>query len=349
MTHLDPTPQPPQRPIGARIRARSAVAASGLVVLAALAACSGSGEAAGPSSSTTTSTTRPARTSTTSEATTTTDDLGNLSEDDCVDAEQVAELVGHPVERRLSFGSNGGEVNYSYEGCGYDVAAVEGSVTIARLSGDGLDGPDLYDALEADAAASSDEDGFEKVDDLGDEAYRDGRRLVVLHGPQVLLLAYSPTGDSDDRNPDRALRVAMAVLPLDASGDPLDCDPIGAALEDEFGPVERTVLGGGIDAVNDATLEYQNCTVTFADGGEADVGVADAGPFAAWVAGKRDSVFSTTFEATSVGELRAFDNGDDLIVDDGGKPLRVTTNNLGITDEEAADLRVSLAEAALGS
>jgi acyl carrier protein len=61
------------------------------------------------------------------------------------------------------------------------------------------------------------------------------RRLVVLDGPQVLLLAYSPTGDSDDRNPDKALRVAMAVLPLDVSGDPIDCDVLGAALEDEFG------------------------------------------------------------------------------------------------------------------
>ncbi len=164
---------------------------------------------------------------------------------------------------------------------------------------------------------------------------------MVLHGPQVLLLAYSPTGDSDDRNPDKALRVAMAVLPIDVSGDPLDCDVVGEALVDEFGAVDRTMSGGGIDAVNDATLEYQNCTITFEDGGEADVGVADAAPFAEWVAGKKDSVFSTTFEATSVGELRAFDNGDELFVDEGDQPLRVSTDELDLDRRgrrRAADL-----------
>jgi hypothetical protein len=253
------------------------------------------------------------------------------------------------VDRTLLLGGSGGEVSYSYEGCSYDLEGTEGSVGIVRLSGDDLDGPELYDALESAAAAASDEDGFERIDDLGDEAYRDGRKLVVLHGPQVLLLAYSPTGDSDDRNPDKALRVAMAVLPLDVSGNPIDCDVVGEALVDEFGAVDQTMPGGGIDAVNDATLEYQNCTITFDDGGEADVGVADAAPFAQWVAGKADSLFSTTFEATSVGELRAFDNGDELFVDEGEQPLRVSTDDLDLTDEAAAELRISVAEVALGS
>jgi hypothetical protein len=291
------------------------------------------------------------RTSTTSEpsSSTTEDDGGFLSEDDCLAPEDVAALVGSPVERTLSLGGSGGEVSYSYEGCSYDVEGTEGSVGIVRLSGEGLDGPELYDALEADAAAASDEDGFERIDDLGDEAYRNGRKLVVLHGPQVLLLAYSPTGDSDDRDPDKALRVAMAVLPVDLSGDSIDCDVVGEALVDEFGTVDRTMPGGGIDAVNDATLEYQNCTITFDDGGEADVGVADAAPFAAWAAGKRDSVFSTTFEATSVGELRAFDNGDELYVDEGDQPLRVSTDDLDLADEAAAELRISVAEVALGA
>ncbi|MBX3284589.1 MAG: hypothetical protein KF703_04525 [Actinobacteria bacterium] len=349
MFHLDPTPIPTIRPIGARSRARSAVVASGLASLLVLAACSGSGQAEGPTAATSTSK-PPGTTTTESRRTTTTEgDDDVVDEEQCVPTEVVAEVVGQPVERQLSFGGSGGEVSYSYAGCSYDVADGDGSVGIGRVSGEELDGPELYDALEADAAASSDEDGFERVDDLGDEAYRDGRRLVVLHGPQVLLLAYTPTGDTDDRNPDDALRVAMAVLDLDASADPIDCDPIGDALVDEFGSVESTSGGGGFDSVNDATLEYQSCTITFDDGGEAEVGVADAGPFADWVAGKRDSIFNTTFEATSVGELRAFDNGDELFVDDGDRPLRVTTDELGLADEAAAELRISLAEAALGA
>jgi hypothetical protein len=303
-----------------------------------------------PSASSTTAAERTTTTTDTDRTTTTTTDDGDfITEDDCVETEVVADLVGAPVERTLSFGGWGGEVSYSYEGCSYDIGDTDAEVGIVRISGDGLDGPELYDALEADAAAESDEDGFEQIDDLGDEAYRDGRRLVVLHGPHVLLLAYTPTGDSDDRNPDKALRMAMAVLPLDVSGNPLDCEMFATALEDEFGPVADTMPGSGFDGVNDVSLEYQNCTVEFDDGGEADIGVADAAPFADWVAGKADSLFSATFEATSVGELRAFDNGDELFVDEGEQPLLVKTDDLDLTDEEAAALRLSLAEVALGS
>lgn len=350
MRHLDPLPTRQERPAVTRSRVRSAVAATGMVFLGALVACSGSGEATGTSSSTTSTTSEPrSTTSTAAGRTTTTAGTDFVTEDDCVPDDEVATVVGGQVDLTVSFGGSSGEIGYSYEGCSYDVVGTEGSVGIVRLSNDGLDGAELYDALEAAAAASSDEDGFEQIDDLGDEAYRDGRKLVVLHGPQVLLLAYSPTGDSDDRNPDKALRVALAVLPIDLSGKPIGCDAVGAALVDEFGPVASTMPGGGVDAVNDASLEYQNCTITFDDGGEADVGVADAAPFAEWVAGKKDSVFSTTFEATSVGELRAFDNGDELFVDDGAQPLRVSSDDLDLGDEEAAELRLSLAELAVGS
>lgn len=353
MHHLDLSPTPSRRPTGARRRARSTLAAVGLVGLGALAAaCSGSGEGAttaSTSSTTTSGSPRSSSTTTTTADGTTTTEPDYLTEADCVPDDEVATVVGGQVDLTVSFGGSSGEIGYSYEGCSYDVVGTEGSVGIVRLSNDGLDGAELYDALEAAAAASSDEDGFEQIDDLGDEAYRDGRKLVVLHGPQVLLLAYSPTGDSDDRNPDKALRVALAVLPIDLSGKPIDCDAVGAALVDEFGPVASTMPGGGVDAVNDASLEYQNCTITFDDGGEADVGVADAAPFAEWVAGKKDSVFSTTFEATSVGELRAFDNGDELFVDDGAQPLRVSSDDLDLGDEEAAELRLSLAELAVGS
>lgn len=349
MRHLDPTPAGLRRPTATRRRVRSAVAVAALMLLGAVAGCSGSGQAASTASSTTSTTDAPRSTTSTAPENTTTTEAEFITEDDCVSAEEVGEVVGAPVDLRLSFGGSGGTVSYSYQGCGYDVGETDGSVSMARLRGEGIETSALYDALESEAAKESDEDGFERIDDLGDEAYRDGRDLVVLHGPQVLLLGYSPTGGFDDHDPDKALRVAMAVLPVDVSGDPIDCDVLGAALVDEFGPVDQTTMGSGIDGVNDATLEYQNCTVTFDDGSEAQVGVADAAPFAEWVAGKKDSMFSATFDATSVGELQAFDNGDELFVDDGDQPLRVTADELDLTDEEAAELRISLAELALGA
>ena len=63
-----------------------------------------------------------------------------FTEDECVATAEVAEVVGSPVERQMSFGGHGGEVSYSSEGCSYDLEGTSSSVDISRLSGDGLEG-----------------------------------------------------------------------------------------------------------------------------------------------------------------------------------------------------------------
>ena len=184
---------------------------------------------------------------------------------------------------------------------------------------------------------------------LGREAYRDGRTLAVRRDGQILFLSYTPTGNGDDDDPDKALRVATAVEPLKLSATRIECDPVAKALVDEFGPVDHILTGAGVDGIGNTTVKSQLCTVAFADGGEAEIGVAPAAHWKAWVAAKRAAATGAAYEQVSLGEQAAFDTGDALTVDDGDQPLRVTTDGLPLSPAAAARARVALAEAALGS
>ena len=330
---------------------RSAACAVVLIVVVVLAGCSTSGSDA---ASTTTKVSKPTTTEKRVEKTTTTavDDDGPTQEPiaGCPDPADVAKIVGSPVDQSQAVGSTfGSEISYRADGCSYDLADDKGSVKVQRLTADGTDSSQLFAKIETASAKDADENGFEKVDDLGDDAYRNGTELVVRHDDQILFLSYTPTGDSDDENPDKALRVATSVLPLKMSSTQIECDPVGKALVDEFGAVDHALTGGGVVGVNDVSISTQNCTVVFKDKGEASVAVAPADQWKAWVAAKKGSGFRAVFNETSVGELAAFDTGEKLFVDDGDKPLVITTEGLKVSEAKAAEIRLAVAELAVGS
>ena len=328
-----------------------AAAAIALTVAVGLAGCSTSGSEAAP---TTTKVAKPTTTEKQVEQTTTTSEVDDGPTQDpiagCPDPADVAKIVASPVDQSQAVGSTfGSDVSYRADGCSYDLADDKGSVKVQRLTADGTDSSQLFGKIETAAAKDSDQNGFEQIDDLGDDAYRNGTELVVLDNDQILFLTYTPTGDSDDENPDKALRVATSVLPLKMSAKAIDCDPIGKALVDEFGPVDHTLTGGGVVGVNDVSINTQNCTVVFKDKGEASVAVAPGDQWKAWVAAKKDSGFRAVFNETSVGELAAFDTGEKLFVDDGEKPLVITTEDLKVSEAKAVKIRMAVAELAVGS
>jgi hypothetical protein len=98
----------------------------------------------------------------------------------------------------------------------------------------------------------------------------------------------------------------------------------------------------------DVSIDTVGCRVDVADG-TITVTAGYVGSWDQFVAAKRSNTFVGGHEPTTVGEHSAYDTGTALVVDDGAHPLRVTTQDLDVSDEVAAELRVSLAELALGT
>lgn len=321
-----------------------------VAALAGVASCAASGgDGAAPAT-----TARPATTverstsSSTSEAdrTTTTDGSGSESGDTtCPDTESVAKIVGADVDRITALGSYGGDIAYELHGCSFDRTDDQGSADVVRLTPSGGSGADLFAKLEESARNEAADHGFEPVDGLGDEAYRNGRELLIRRGRTILLISFTPEGGDDDV--DEARRVAKLVLPLSLPSEDPDCDRVAAALAD-LGTVDTSFGGGGVTAANDASIQYEGCIVRFDDGDEAEVNVAPDDAWKAFVAAKSDSVFTHSFDQLSIGELAAFDDGEELFVDGGDRPWRISTDDLPVSEDQAARIRRQLAELAVG-
>jgi hypothetical protein len=258
--------------------------------------------------------------------------------------------MGVPVDVGASGGGQASTsgVSYSYEGCSYDLADADGEVGIERVSveSDGF----AFDLLSDDARLAADEDGFEPIDGLGDEAWRDGTTYAMRQGPSILLAEVIPApGDSPGVAGSLSAILAEAVLPLDLTAPPTElCGAVEGAVADALGPVESLNESQGGVMVNEVSFETSGCRLELVDGAEAIVDVADAEPWDAWVAAK-DASSSGGYEGLTIGQLSAFDTGDELVVDDGDEPLRITTEGLDLDDGEAKTLRLDLAELALGS
>lgn len=268
----------------------------------------------------------------------------------CPDPASVAQLVGAPVDPGFSAGGRSGTsgVSYSFEGCAYFVADSGGEVVIDRLQveGDGF----AFDILSDDTRLAAEEDGFEPVEDLGDEAWRDGTTYAVRQGPSMVFAEVIPApGDSPGVAGSLSAILAEAVLPLDLTAPPAErCGAVEGAVADALGPVESLNESQGGVMVNEVSFETSGCRLELVDGAEAIVDVADAEPWDAWVTAK-DASSSGGYEGLTIGQLSAFDTGDELVVDDGDEPLRITTEGLDLDDGEAKTLRLDLAELALGS
>jgi hypothetical protein len=329
--------------------------------LVALAGCSDGGD----STSSTTSATRVA-TSTTEPRSSTTRPRGTIgSTGDCPDADAVAEVVGGPVDRNpnggssFSSGSDGKSVSYSYSGCDYEVTeGPDGEVTIAHITESQLDGKPgptgsaLFDALATAAEADAVDDGFVSLEGIGREAYRDGDRIVARTATGLLVVSVEGADREPDLDATEALARAMArtspALTADGTSNGEACADLHDAVGRAIGAgVTDDSQSSGSSGVGDASLDWSGCSFDLSGGGEATVGVGAADEWDAWVAAKRESPFSVSYEEVTVGELTAFDDGEKLVVDTGADPLLVETSGDDLGPDQAT-LRVDLAELALG-
>lgn len=336
--------------------ARAAVA--GVVAAALLlAACGveGGDEAASPGASPTTEAggTAPA-------STTTAPPLEGPTGSDpgeCDDAAAIGEVVGTEVDGFPSEGSSfADEVEYRYDGCTYtSFGEVDiGFLEVARLEIDGQSDARLYDLLDANARAAVWRDGFEPIEDLGDDAYLDGSTVVVLTGDLMVFVGYEPEDLATLEAPTPAIELARAALEsLELTLDPApSCDDVEPLVAEQLGDVEDAITSSGFIGVNDVSITTAGCRVDLADGAEASIAVADAAPWKAWVEAKEGFSFRSTYEALEVGGRPAFDDGEQLVVDDrvvgaGHRPWVVDT---GLWDGDPADgaaLRLDVAEAVI--
>lgn len=318
-----------------------------------LAACSSGGDTGAAPTNVDRTTTSVRSTTTLVERTTTTEDADSAIAG-CPDPTAVEELVGGPVDQTSSGGSHSGTgLSYSYQGCGYDLRSGDGSVGITRvtLAESGPGSP--FERLDQAAREDFTKDGFEPLTNVGDEAYRDGRGAAVLHGGQMYFVEVDPRPEPTDTElaavAAMAKQVAVALLPVDLTVDAAElCAPIEAIAANTLGPVEQTLVVSGVAAVDDVSFATNGCTVELGDGRELRVSVADSTDWDRWVKAKSTSSLLATYNGFTIGEFAAFATQDNLIVDEGELPLRVTSEDFDLDAEAEADLRLALAELAMG-
>ncbi len=267
----------------------------------------------------------------------------------CLPEAEVEAVVGETDGRNQNGGGSGGtDLSFSYQGCSYELVAG-GSVSVTRVTeADPLDGS-IFDSLDRAAAADFETDGLEQLDDLGDDAYRMGTDIAVLYGPQLFTVAVSPNGEFGDSDTDAAIEVAGAVLDVDLSEDPLDCVAVGSAIATtDLASVAEVGPSGGAIGVDDVSISLQGCQIDLEDGAEVTVLVSDGAQWQAWITAESGSIFTAHYQAKTVGEHTAFDDGDSLVVDDDDQPLRIATDDVAGSAEELAELRLAVAEMAVG-
>ena len=351
-------PDPQVRLSRAKSRRRTAVVVLATTTVAFLASCGTSGSSDGAASSTTASTTKPA-------TTTTKVAPRPAGKVDCPSVDAVAAVVGGPVNKSMTagggmsasasigMGSETGDetaidgVVFGYEGCSYDLAeGGQGEVSITRVTSEDLDGPALYKAMENGARDDAESNGFGPLDGLGDGAYRDGNDVVVR--AENAMLFVSVTDANHDGSSEDATILAKSMLPLGLKGDgeSIDCDAVSASTPAALGPVEGTSTRGGGVGIGDLSIDTEGCQISFADGVDGTVMVADPGMWDAWVTAKGESSFTASFVQVALRERSGFDDGEVLLIDDGKAPLRITASGDDL-DPGTAELRLDLAELVL--
>jgi hypothetical protein len=328
-------------------RRRCRVAVAALVAgLFAVGACTGDGDAGAPTTETAAATSTAAAEP---PAPAPDDDAPVTAPPGCLAADAIADIVGEPVEVSASGGGRATTdgISYSSTGCSYRLDDG-GSVGVERVSWDG-DGF-AFDGLSDDARTTAEEDGFEPVDDLGDEAWRDGTTIAVLDDDAMILAEVDPApGDGTEVAGALGEVLAGAVVGLDLAPAPGDhpCTTVEAAVADALGPVASSQASAGGRVIDDVQLTTTGCRLDLVDGAEATVGVADAADWDPWVAAMQAHSSDTGYAPFTIGQVSAFDTGAALVVDDGDEPLRITTEDLDVDPDVAADLRLAVADLAL--
>ncbi|CAN5911621.1 hypothetical protein BH23ACT2_BH23ACT2_18570 [soil metagenome] len=316
------------------------------------AACSGSGDDEATATTLTEGPVSEATTPSTAATSTTTDASQEPAPPGCPDVDAVAALVGAGVDVTATGGGRGSTsgVSFSYEGCSYGLTDGDGELGIVRVE---VEGEELaYDVLNEEARLAAEADGFEPVEGLGDEAWLDGTAYAVRRGPSMFFaeLIPAPTDGAGVAGSLSAI-LAEAVVPLDLTTAPAElCGAVEDAVAEALGPVDSVSQSQGGVAVNEVSFATSGCDLVLTNGAEAIIDVASGEEWDAWVAAKEASSFTRSYEGLTIGQLSAYDTGEELVVDDGDDPLRITTEDLDLDldPDETAQLRLDLAELALG-
>lgn len=263
----------------------------------------------------------------------------------CPSADEVSEVVGHEVKQAMTVGGSGTfDLSYSYNGCSYD--GGDNRYGITRVSIEGEEDGSPFDLLAKAAEAESEESGLTKVEGLGDDAYLDGQILVVRNGQTMVFLEVDHPDDEDTADQRDAL--AADLTDMDLSDYEVLCTAPAAAVEEIFGPVADTRDSGGGLFIDDVEIDFDRCTFELDDDIRVKVSMADDGLWDDWVDAMKSSTFTASYEASSIGEYATFDNGEELLVDESDRPLRVTAEVPELSKDDALGLRVDLAEMVLG-
>lgn len=134
-----------------------------------------------------------------------------------------------------------------------------------------------------------------------------------------------------------------------SASSPTDC-PANRAVADLLGgPINRSLSTGGHGSTSGLSYSESGCRyrLTDSDGSvritRVTVEGAGAGTDFAMLEAEARSDFGSHVGLT-IGEFTAFDTGDALVVDEGARPLRITTDKLRLAPAATADLRIALAE-----
>ncbi|HRW38769.1 MAG TPA: hypothetical protein P5254_13800 [Aquihabitans sp.] len=267
---------------------------------------------------------------------------------DCNDADAVGAVVGGEVDGFAADGRTSlGDLEYTYAGCTYTSYEDDlGFLGISRLDATaGLaTGGRLFEELDRAARAAAWRDRFEPVPGLGDDAYLDGTTVVVLDGDVMAFVGYEPADLADlgdPSGPAPALELARATLALELSPDRApSCDEVEPLVADAIGEPAESRVSSGFIGVNEVAITTTGCSVDLEDGASASVAVADATPWADWVAAKGSFSLRATYAAVDVGGRPGFDDGRQLVVDDGvaGDAHRPWSIDTGFADGDAGEL-----------
>lgn len=281
----------------------------------------------------------------------------NDGNDICSSTAELESVLGGPVDSgsgsgMSTAGSLEGSISYQYEGCDLELTeGGQGTVSIARITAAEVDGEPVEGSVFADlrdaAAAAFEEDGFELLAESGAEAYRDGHEVVFLADEAVVFVEVEVDGEE---SVDAALELMAALIdpPEPIPAEDLDCRALGALAPESFGEVTDVSVTGGGTIIDDLQFQRTGCGAEHANGHETTITVAEASLWDDWVAAKEASSFSAHFAELDVSGHAAFDDGEDLVIDDGDSPWVVSASGDDLEPDPAA-VRLAVAELALAT
>jgi hypothetical protein len=277
----------------------------------------------------------------------------------CPSAAAVGAITGTELEQMPWGGSSfTGDISTSSSGCSYAPVDAESmfddQITISRLATEAPLSKRLFDVLDASTLADADENGFRRLDDLGDGAALDGREVVVRDGDTVIWVEAEPPGGAEPGSNNPAIDLAASALDEGFGIDATGCSELEPFVAEQVGPVAEAIPHTSYVGFDDVEITAEGCAVTLDDGTEVTIAVSDAAGWDAWLANNEDSDFTVSYRSLEVLGRRAFDDGNRLVVDDGtsepgDSPFEIETSSTTLDDGQQAALRVELAEVALGA